>query len=798
MAELGAYYITVLPSMNSFTGKVNAQLGAVGKSSANNFSNNFLATLKGSAIGTALGNLASKAGSKVVSGLDAGIRRLDTLNNYPKVMEALGYSAEEAGKSVQTISDHLIGLPSSTDQVVRLTQSIADSTDDLGLATNAALGFNDMLIAAGASTEEMTTASDVLNRVLGKQSATTAQWSSLVSVMPAQMGMVAQSMLGAGASTEDLHAALENGTVSWQDFLQAIADIDQSGIVDETGRKIAGFEEQARNMSDGVGTAIDNIDNRIARGWAAILEVVGQKNIADAINSTSDTIARFMTNVADALQYVIDKIGETNIGENLNKILTAIGDGLKTISDNAADKLKDVADALIDMIDKALQWIVDHGDLVATMLAAIAGALVGIAAAQAAATLMAVVSTLQTLLPLLAVAEGITGIANALNFVSLMGGPLAGVLGGISTALTFLAANPMVLIVGAIAAVVAAIAYFLTQTEEGKAMLQGIIDWVMSIPEMWAGFCADLQRWNEDMKNAIIEQWDEMIGNLMKNLDGIRDAIGGACDTIKTTTTGFIDSIRKTIEGFFNGIRTFISNILDNIKNFIFGILDNIEKTTGADLTGIKNIFDAVFGAIKTIVDTVLGAIATIIDTKLNIIRTTIDTVMTVIKQIFAGDFEGAKNTILGVFDSIKRGIEDKLNAAKQIVSNIIDGIKNLFNFDWSLPAPQLPHIEWHWDNIGGILDIPVFDGISWYAKGGVFNAASIIGIGESGKEAALPLNDTTYREIARGIAAESKNVGGAGASILITGNTWVIREEADIDRIADKLNQKISRERAA
>ena len=120
-----------------------------------------------------------------------------------------------------------------------------------------------------------------------------------------------------------------------------------------------------------------------------------------------------------------------------------------------------------------------------------------------------------------------------------------------------------------------------------------------------------------------------------------------------------------------------------------------------------------------------------------------------------------------------------------------MDRIKGLFNFSWSLPAPKLPHITWGWQDVGGLVSIPTF-GIDWYAKGGVFDSATLIGIGEKGKEAALPLNARTYGEIARGISSE------LGTGVTITGNTFVVREEADINKIADALDRKIRRERMA
>ena len=77
-------------------------------------------------------------------------------------------------------------------------------------------------------------------------------------------------------------------------------------------------------------------------------------------------------------------------------------------------------------------------------------------------------------------------------------------------------------------------------------------------------------------------------------------------------------------------------------------------------------------------------------------------------------------------------------------------------------------------------------------ASTGTQRAASstLIGVGEAGKEAALPLNAKTYREIARGIVSE-----GGGGGVTVSGNTFYVREEADINRIAEELVRKARRE---
>ena len=111
------------------------------------------------------------------------------------------------------------------------------------------------------------------------------------------------------------------------------------------------------------------------------------------------------------------------------------------------------------------------------------------------------------------------------------------------------------------------------------------------------------------------------------------------------------------------------------------------------------------------------------------------------------------------------------------------------------MPHIPLPHFSISWNSIlGGVVKIPYVSFDGWWAKGGIFDSASIIGIGEAGREAALPLNARSYGEIAKGISTQ---MGGAGG-VTITGNTFYVREEADIQRIADALERKWRRERMA
>lgn len=100
--------------------------------------------------------------------------------------------------------------------------------------------------------------------------------------------------------------------------------------------------------------------------------------------------------------------------------------------------------------------------------------------------------------------------------------------------------------------------------------------------------------------------------------------------------------------------------------------------------------------------------------------------------------FEAAKKTVMSVFNAIKTDIQTKIDAIKGMakfvwnlpklgikavtsipdkVEEIVEKIKKLFNFKISLPNIKLPHIRYHWKQIGDILKIPVFDGVDWYAR---------------------------------------------------------------------------------
>lgn len=694
MAEVGAYYITIMPDMSKFTGAVNSAMGSGGTEAGNKFSTGFGSIIGGTAIGSMLGGLAQRVGSSIMSGLSTGINRIDTIQNFPKVMESLGYSSEDAANSIQLIMDHLDGLPSSTQDLVTLTQAISDSTGDLDLATRAALGFNDMMLANGASAAEMTTAQGVLNRVLGKGSATVAQWQSLQSVMPAQLGAVARSMLGAEATTEDLHSALEDGTVSWNDFLQAIVRLDEEG-----GESFASFEEQARANSHGIGTAIANIRNRIGAGWADILDSIGREDISHAIDTMSYGIRDAMKRVGDAIDYLKERIGQTPIAENAAKVLSAISEAISSIwNDGGPEILKTLTDALVALIDGALQWMADNADVVKAAVWGIAGALAALAGFKLGTELA----------------------------------KLPAIIGGIGTALS---ANPLLIGVTVFAALAAAAYGFFTKTETGRAIVEKFVngckelwanlkdEWNRTVEKIkqnladnavqWNKFKQNISnvvnnikkavvdRWNEikkavtdsisslvkgatdrwnalkksvtdtvnGLKAALIERWNAIKSSVTGTVDNTKTSVKEKWDAIKSSVTGIIDSLKASVAEKWEAIKATIKGVIDAIKGIIKGVLDtisgiwnsifgNMEGKTTSTFDSIKGIVSGAVGAVKGIV----GGLATALGTTWNGIKTAASTAWDSIKSTAGTKWDGIKSTLSTKAEGVKNAIQNKLS----------------------------------------------------------------------------------------------------------------------------------------
>lgn len=292
----------------SFDGKgVKAELDGVSKEMETRGTKT--GTLFGNAWSVAAGNLIAKGIGKISStisdNLGRAISRVDTINNFPKVMTALGYSSNEASSSVSAISEAIDGLPTALDAAVSDVQKLAATMGNLNTgmvnATSVGIALNNMFLAGGKGTEAASRAMEQYNQMLASGKADMQSWRSILDAAPGQLKQLAQTLLGATATQDDLRQALNDGTVSFDQMNEAIVQLNQNG-----GDGFASFEEQARSATGGIGTALENVQNRIGKAIAKIIDHIGSEKIAAAINGISEGFS----GVADVIIGIIDFIAD--------------------------------------------------------------------------------------------------------------------------------------------------------------------------------------------------------------------------------------------------------------------------------------------------------------------------------------------------------------------------------------------------------------------------------------------------------------------------------------------------------
>ena len=193
----------------------------------------------------------------------------------------------------------------------------------------------------------------------------------------------------------------------------------------------------------------------------------------------------------------------------------------------------------------------------------------------------------------------------------------------------------------------------------------------------------------------------------------------------------------------------------DVLTNVVIPALQNAStwvsefmETAGPQLSAAMDAVGAVISAVWPVVEAVVG--------------TAIDAIVAAI--------EGASSVVSSVtstFEAVKNAITNPVETAKDAVHNAIEKIKGYFDFEWSLPDLKLPHIV-----VGGYIDVPVLGSIpdptqlrvDWYAKGAIFDGPRIIGVGEKGPEAVIPLSGTRVRPFAEAVASELNVDSGGGA----------------------------------
>ena len=196
---------------------------------------------------------------------------------------------------------------------------------------------------------------------------------------------------------------------------------------------------------------------------------------------------------------------------------------------------------------------------------------------------------------------------------------------------------------------------------------------------------------------------------------------------------------------------------------------------------GFRNAVIALWSTIKTnVVNTVTGIKDGIVN-GFNAAKDKVSSVTESIKSKVTGAWNTIKGKTSAAWNAIKSAITNPINSAKTAVNNAINFIRDkINNVHISFPKIKLPHFsvsggEAPW-GIMGMGSMPKIS-VSWYARGGVVNRPSLIGAGEAGAEAVVPLerNKMWLRRVAQDMLEELQAAGGSGAGSIFNSSPRTI-----------------------
>lgn len=662
MADVASGSVLLTPKFDNLTSSIADQLdgafsgaskigGKAGSDAGGKFSSGLSA--KAGAVMGLVSSVTSKAFDAISNSLGSAIGRVDTMNNFPKVMKNLGYSGDEATASIKKMSASIDGLPTSLPALTGMVQQLAPLCSNLDEATNIGIAFNDMCLASGASTADVSRAMQQYSQILSKGKPELQDWKTLQEVMPGQLNQVAKALIGPTANSKDLYNALKDGSITMGDFNNAVMKLDTEGV-----DGFASFAQQAKDSTQGIGTALDNISNRVAKAVQTIINAFGAENISGAINAFSGSFGKTADAIATVIYGIKDVVskGVSGIASVFGQIKSALPSGF--------------LDGIVNVFN------------------------------QLAPAIMPAITAFTLLLPVMGGMQKVFGIVS--GFKSL-GAALSAVAGG-----------PVGLIIAAIAAVVVGLAALYNTNEDVRNAINSAWSGIQSAAaQVWPYIQQAVTTACSVIQGAVTQYWPVIQQVVTQVMGAVKDFVVSAWPTIQAAFTTACSVIQSIIQAVWPVIQAVVSVVMSAIQLIVTQVWPTVQNYISMACQVIMAVINAVWPVIQTIITTVMNVImavisvvwpiiqtvfstacaviAAVINAVWPVIQTVITTVMQVINAVIGtvlaainGDWSGVWTGIQSIIETVWTGIQNIVSSAIGAVSSIISSVLSTISGVWS------------------------------------------------------------------------------------------------------------------
>ena len=658
---LGTAAVTTAANFESSMSQVQATMGITKES---------MSTLDGQSVNTmdALSNLAQEMGASTAFSATECAEAL----NY---LALAGYDTQEMADTLPTVLNLAaaggIDLASASDMVT-------DAMSALGMKTSEADKMVDQM-AKTASTTNTSVAQ------LGEGILTIGATAKSVKGGTAELNTALGILANNGIKGAEGGTHLRNIILSLQNPTDKAA-----GSLKQLGVSVYDSEGNMRSMNDILGDLNKSMDGMTSEEKANIISTIFNKTDLSSVNALLANTG----NTWDELQASIENSGgaagqmaDTQL-DNLQGQLTLLKSALEGLAISFGQLLMPAIKTIVGWVQKFVDWLngMDEGTKKVVVTIALLAAALGPV--------------------LIIVGKVISAVGTIMTVVPKIAGAIKVVKGAFAALNTTMLANPIVLIIAAIAALVAAFIYLWNNCDGFRQFWINLWENVKQVAvAVWEG-----------LKTFFASAWQAISATASAVWGGIKSFFSMIWNGIKTIFSTVVEVIKTIITTYFNIYKTIITTVFNAIKTVITTVWNGIKTVITTVVTGIQTFLSTAWNTIKTVVTTVVNGIKTAVSTAFNAmwtgITTTIGNIVNTIKTGFNTAVNFIKNLAKSavtwgsdIIEGIVNGIKKCIGKVKDAVSNVASTIKSYLHFSVPDKGPLTDYESWMPDFMGGLAD---------------------------------------------------------------------------------------------
>ena len=544
-------------------------------------------------------------------------------------------------------------------------------------------GIEGVMYLAAASGEDLATTSDIVTDALTAFGLTAADSGHFADVLAAASSNANTNVSMMGETFKYCAPVAGALGFSVEDTAEAIGLMGNAGI-------------KASQAGTSMRSIMTNLTGDVKLSGAAIGDVtIATTNADGSMRSLSAILADCRVAFSGMTEAEKANNAETLVGKNAMSgflaLMNAAPEDIEKVSgavNNCKDAAKNMADTMQDNLEGQLtilksqlqELAISFGDLLMPAVRSIVSGLQGMvdvlnAMPDGVKRVIMIVALLAAALGpvLIIIGKTLSAIGTIMTWAPKLAGAISAVKGAFAVLSATMMANPIAIVIAAIAALVVAFIYLWNTNEEFR--------------QFW------IRLWNE-IKKVAVQVWTAVSQFLVSAWNGIRNTAVAVWNGIRTVITTVMNGIRTVISTVWNGIRTIISTVLNGIRGTVNSVWNGIRNTISSVVNGIKNTVSGDFNAMWSGIRSTISGIY-------NTIRDGLGNAVNYITGLASAGWRWGADIINGIVN----GIRSCIGAVASAVTDVANTIRSHLHFSVPDEGPLTDFESWMPDFMSGLAE---------------------------------------------------------------------------------------------